>query len=275
MAGPLWNGVPFCGCSNAGASFLLIEVVIEFEIFFVNLIRPVFNTEDADGSFAVAEFDGIDETLMCIEVHGFPFVGILAAREVVEAAAQRDERLFEQDICGERQEYAVKTDIFIIIFRIVVLFEQFPLSFIGGLKLPDMVGGELAEDFIEAVGLDGTDDLVRAFDEILRDGVDVDALAGQDGYEAFRFEADKGVAQGCLTDFEGFTNAVLIEEFAIPQVSRTHGVLEVLIDTLAEGIGFWILARYDTFTGLLGMVHPRPPVIHRYMRLPYAAWIGP
>ena len=166
MAGPLWNGVPFCGCSNAGASFLLIEVVIEFEIFFVNLIRPVFNTEDADGSFAVAEFDGIDETLMCIEVHGFPFVGILAAREVVEAAAQRDERLFEQDICGERQEYAVKTDIFIIIFRIVVLFEQFPLSFIGGLKLPDMVGGELVEDFVEAVGLDGADDLVRALDEI-------------------------------------------------------------------------------------------------------------
>ena len=89
MAEPLWNGVPFCGCLNAGASFLLIEVVIEFEIFFVNLIRPVFNTEDADGGFAVAEFDGIDETLMGIEVHGFPFVGILAAREVVEAAAQR------------------------------------------------------------------------------------------------------------------------------------------------------------------------------------------
>ena len=30
----------------------------------------------------------------------------------------------------------------------------------------DMVGGELVEGFVEAVGLDGADDLVRALDEI-------------------------------------------------------------------------------------------------------------
>ena len=29
-----------------------------------------------------------------------------------------------------------------------------------------MVGGELVEDFVEAVGLDGADDLVRTLDEI-------------------------------------------------------------------------------------------------------------
>ena len=173
IACPRWfncetNSVPLCGCPNAdaGASLLLIEVVIEFKIFLVDLIGPVLNAEDADGGFAVAEFDGVDEALMGIEVHGLPFVGILASREVVEAAAQRNERLFEQDVFGERQEYAVKTDVFVVIFRIVIVFEKFPLPFVGGFKQPDMVGGELVEDFVEAVGLDGADDLVRALDEI-------------------------------------------------------------------------------------------------------------
>ena len=94
IACPRWfdcetNSVPLCGCPNAdaGASFFLIEVVIEFKIFLVDLIGPVLNAEDADGGFAVAEFDGVDEALMGIEVHGLPFVGILASREVVEAAA--------------------------------------------------------------------------------------------------------------------------------------------------------------------------------------------
>ena len=36
--------------------FSLIEVVIEFKIFLVDLIGPVLNAEDADGGFAVAEF---------------------------------------------------------------------------------------------------------------------------------------------------------------------------------------------------------------------------
>mgnify|MGYP003280184467 FL=1 len=153
IACPRWfncetNSVPLCGCPNAdaGASFFLIEVVIEFKIFLVDLIGPVLNAEDADGGFAVAEFDGVDEALMGIEVHGLPFVGILASREVVEAAAQRNERLFEQDVFGERQEYAVKTDVFVVIFRIVIVFEKFPLPFVGGFKQPDMVGGELVED---------------------------------------------------------------------------------------------------------------------------------
>ena len=60
----------------------------------------------------------------------------------------------------------MKTDVFVVIFRIVIVFEKFPLPFVGGFKQPDMVGGELVEDFVEAVGLDGADDLVRALDEI-------------------------------------------------------------------------------------------------------------
>lgn len=147
-------------------------------MFLVDLIGPVLNAEDVDSGFAVVEFDGADEALMGIEAHGLPSVGILAPREVVEAVAQWNERLFEQDVFGERQEYAVKMDVFVVIFRIVIVFKKFPLPFVGGFKLPDMVGGELVEDFAEAVDLDGADDLVRALDEIQRDRVDVYAFAG-------------------------------------------------------------------------------------------------
>lgn len=88
----------------------------------------------------------------------------------------------------------------------------------------------------------------------------VHAFAGQDGYEAFRFETDEGVTQGGFADFEGFADAVLIEELAIPQFPRAHGVLEVLIDTFSEGIDFWFLAKGGIFDDFFRMFHPRSPV---------------
>lgn len=63
-----------------------------------------------------------------------------------------------------------------------------------------------------------------------------------------------------FADFEGFADAVLIEELAIPQFPSAHGVLEVLIDTLSEGIDFWFLAKGGIFDDLFRMFHPRSPV---------------
>ena len=65
IACPRWfnyetNSVPLYRCPNAdaGASLLLIEVVIEFKVFLVDLIGPVLNAEDADGGFAVPSSAG-------------------------------------------------------------------------------------------------------------------------------------------------------------------------------------------------------------------------
>ena len=52
----------------------------------------------------------------------------------------------------------------------------------------------------------------------------------------------------------------LCEELAIPQFPSAHGVLEVLIDTLSEGIDFWFLAKGGIFDDLFRMFHPRSPV---------------
>lgn len=85
-------------------------------------------------------------------------------------------------------------------------------------------------------------------------------LRGRMVYEAFRFETDEGVTQGGFADFEGFADAVLIEELAIPQFPSAHGILEVLIDTLSEGIDFWFLAKGGIFDDLFRVFHPRSPV---------------
>lgn len=225
---------------NGGLS-LLVEVVIELEVFLVHFIGPVFDAEDADGGLTVAELDGVDEALVGVEVHGFPFVGVLAEGEVVEAAAQGDKRLFEEGVFGEGQEDVVETDVLLVVIDVVVFLEQVPLLFVGSLEEAHVVGGELVEDFVEAVGLDGADDLVGALDEAGGDGVDVDALAGEDGHKALGLEADEGVAQGGLAHLKGFADAVLIQKFAVAQLARAHGVLEILIDALAQGVRFRLL----------------------------------
>ena len=122
-----------------------------------------------------------------------------------------------------------------------------------------MVGGELVEDFVEAVGLDGADDLVRALDESSEIGLMYTPLRGRMVTKPSASRRMRRHAGG-LADFEGFADAVLIEELAIPQFPSAHGVLEVLIDTLSEGIDFWFLAKGGIFDDLFRMFHPCSPV---------------
>ena len=50
--------------------------------------------------------------------------------------------------------------------------------------------------------------LVGALDETGGDGIDVDALAREDGHEALGLKPDEGVAQGSLAHLKGFADAV-------------------------------------------------------------------
>ena len=78
-----------------------------------------------------------------------------------------------------------------------------------------------------------------------------------------------------MLTFEGFADAVLIEELAIPQFPRAHGVLEVLIDTFSEGIDFWFLAKGGIFDDFLECFTLALPFFRRYMRLSCVAWFCP
>ena len=127
----------------------------------MHFVGPVLDAENADGGLTVAELDRVDEALVGVQVHGFPFVGVLAAGEVVEAAAQGDKGLFEEGVFGEGQENVMETDVLVIIIDVVVFLEQFPLFFVGCLEEAHVVGGELVEDLIEAVRLDGPDESGR------------------------------------------------------------------------------------------------------------------
>jgi hypothetical protein len=171
----------------------------------------------------------------------------LQAGKVVKPLLQKRHRPFQVVVPGLAEEDIVKGQVLLVVEVEVVDLDGRLHFVVQTVHIPYLRLAETAEGREESGALQGADDFVDVADVLLRQDVDHDLAAGQDGDES---QLQEGVAKRRLADAQTRGGLLHVDGRAGAQASRPHLLPQVLVDLL--------LQRLDIEDGF-GVRHCAPP----------------